>query len=402
VTRFDMVDGAKVDNSGEAPPSAAASQRIGAADLAKEYIALRKYDLAEPLLRQDCDERARMLGPRHPDTLDAESDLGECLARLGQYDEAERHVLNCKADFERDDDARLPTIRSHCDRLARLYSDWGKRDEALEWRGQWARLRRREIALATTDEAKRGIALFRLAFILMNRQCYAAAEPPLRECLVLRHRALGALHRNTISTENFLGECLYRQGKYEEAEIRLVKSYASLSSAKDVPISWIPNYSERLWDLYVDWGKPDEALRWRGTWLEAKRTEIAALPAGTMPRANSLYRFGTALMGRGLFAEAETAFRDHLAIREQIAPQDWRTDLARYWLAETLYAQEKYAEAEPLLRRAWQRLGAQRALLPDENADVPRLAAVRLIGIYEALGRSVEADELRASQSSSP
>ena len=91
---------------------------------------------AEPLAREALQMRRASLGEGHWKTADTRSCLGECLTKLGQYEEAQTHLLAAHrtlADTLGEEHWRtIRTVR----RLVRLYVVWDKPDQAATWRGR--------------------------------------------------------------------------------------------------------------------------------------------------------------------------------------------------------------------------------------------------------------------------
>jgi hypothetical protein len=95
----------------------------------------------------------------------------------------------------------------------------------------------------------------------------AEAEPILRECLAVR-RERQPQAWTTFNTESMLGVSLLEQKKYEAAEPLLWAGYEGLRQREaDVPAHLRParltEALRRLVRLYDDWGKADQAARWR-------------------------------------------------------------------------------------------------------------------------------------------
>src|SRR5262249_48211681 len=65
--------------------------------------------------------------------------------------------------------------------------------------------------------------------------------------------------------------------------------------------------------------------------------------------ANALSLLGRSLLRQRRCAEAEPILRECLAIREKVAPRNWRTFEAKALLGGALLGQKKYADAGPLL-----------------------------------------------------
>jgi tetratricopeptide (TPR) repeat protein len=143
----------------------------------------------------------------------------------------------------------------------------------------------------------------RLAFILglrghnlVAQQKYAEAEAPLRQCLAIWERRLPqggdfflALSRRGAAREyayakSLLGAALMGRKDYAGAEPLLSEGYEGLKPQPGFNEDLTPLARRyrvealgRLVQLYNEWGKPDEAARWR--------TELEAAKAAAKPTA---------------------------------------------------------------------------------------------------------------------
>src|SRR5262249_58977472 len=97
-------------------------------------------------------------------------------------------------------------------------------------------------------------------------RAYAAAEPLLRESLSIAEKSVPDAWA-THHVRSLLGGALLRQHKYGDAEPLLVRGYEGLKErAAKIPLEeqgYLTSSLGRLMDLYVAWGKPDEAAGWR-------------------------------------------------------------------------------------------------------------------------------------------
>ena len=73
---------------------------------------------------------------------------------------------------------------------------------------------------------------------------------------------------------------------------------------------------------------------------------------------------GRNLLKQQKFGDAEPLLRESLAIREKAEPDEWSTFNARSLLGGTLLGQKKYAEAEPLLLSGYEGMRAPRPRCP--------------------------------------
>lgn len=72
----------------------------------------------------------------------------------------------------------------------------------------------------------------------------------------------------------------------------------------------------------------------------------------TLPEGDAQDRYDAAygMLGQGKFVEGEAAFRDFVGLY----PDHKLTGNARYWIAETLYARQRYQDAATAFLEAWQ------------------------------------------------
>ncbi|MBX9626513.1 MAG: tetratricopeptide repeat protein, partial [Gemmataceae bacterium] len=215
---------------------------------------------AEPLFRRALEGSERAIGRDHPDTIQSVNNLGRLLAEMDRP--AEAVPLLERAYAAR---SKLPARDGWVGGpLADAYAAAGRPKDAARVIGEVlaeARARLRpggpELGglLATAGKALLAIDP-------------AAAEPVLRECLVLREKLAPAAW-NTANAKSLLGGALLRQGKPAEAEPLLVAGYDGLlADRRNIPplpqarVN-LPEAADRLVELYEKLNKPDEAKKWR-------------------------------------------------------------------------------------------------------------------------------------------
>jgi hypothetical protein len=89
-------------------------------------------------------------------------------------------------------------------------------------------------------------------------------------------------------------------------------------------------------------------------------------------------------------AEAEPILRECLAIREKVAPRNWRRFEAKALLGGALLGQKKYADAEPLLLAGYRGMSARAVTMPPATEGPARL--------HEALDWLIELAEARVDK----
>jgi hypothetical protein len=107
-------------------------------------------------------------------------------------------------------------------------------------------------------------------------------------------------------------------------------------------------------------------------------------------------QLGRSLLLQDKWAEAEPVLRKCLAIREKAQPDDWSTFNTRSLLGSSLLGQEKYDKAEPLVVSGYEGLKAREAKIPAPGK--PRLpeAAERVVRLYESWGNPEQAAAWKA------
>src|SRR5262249_39694893 len=105
----------------------------------------------------------------------------------------------------------------------------------------------------------------------------------------------------------------------------------------------------------------DQAEPWRWKWLAVVKKQAGA---ESLAVANELTALGLNLLCQKKWTDAETVFRDSLAIREKKQPDNWTTFNAQSMLGAALLGQKKYAEAEPLLLKGYDGMKQRVAKIP--------------------------------------
>jgi len=114
-----------------------------------------------------------------------------------------------------------------------------------------------------------------LGGLLLERERYDEAELVFRETVDIGRAGLPENHWLVFVGENALGVTLVGQGRFEEAEPLVVNGYVGIREAKGAPPDVVEGALEGVIRLYTDWGRLDEAARYR----KMARPD----PAGTEP-----------------------------------------------------------------------------------------------------------------------
>jgi protoporphyrinogen oxidase len=105
---------------------------------------------------------------------------------------------------------------------------------------------------------------------------------------------------------------------------------------------------------------------------------------------------GQALIALKAWDEAEPLLCECLAIREKAKPDDWMTFNTRSMLGGALLAQNKLAEAEPLLLDGYKGMKDREVAIPPQGKVRIAEALDRLVQLYVANGDAAEAAAWRS------
>jgi serine/threonine protein kinase/tetratricopeptide (TPR) repeat protein len=310
--------------------------------IGKTYFDLGDYSKAEAMHREALRLRQALFGETNQFVAASLNDLGDALREQDRLAEAE------------------PMIR-----------------EALAMRRLFFGAESAEVAESLTS----------LADLLGERGLGAEAETVQREALRIQTKTFHGPRPEVVVSLMNLGAMLGSQAKLDEAE---AVNREALAMSREV---WGNENGEaatllrRLGYILEDRGKLAEAesicregLAMQRKLLGDEHPEIAFF-LGTLVRI---------LRAQGRLAEAEPFAREWLGIGEKKMTNHWQTFNARHALGAILLAQNKYAEAEPLLLSAYEGM-KQHA---DKTASQVRnlaAAAGSLVQLYEATGRSDQA-----------
>jgi hypothetical protein len=111
--------------------------------------------------------------------------------------------------------------------------------------------------------------------------------------------------------------------------------------------------------------------------------------------AGALAGLSANLLRQEKYTDAEPLLRECLAIRAKEMPDDWLTFNTRSMLGGALVGQKKYAEAEPLLLAGYEGMKQREAWMPPHVRQRLIEALERLVEIHDATGKRDEAARWR-------
>lgn len=219
-----------------------------------------KSEESERLLREVLATRTLVLGETHPSTILVKQNIVALITPQGRLDEAEalaRQVLEgCESVFGPDHARTMTAVNS----MAYILEDRGRLDEAEP-------LYRRALAIV---RATSGMAhpetftpLNNLASLLQRRGSLEESLALFDELARGSEAALTSKHYLAAIFSSNYGDCLRAAKSYERAEQRLLSAQSTLSESLGPAHARTAKNAARLVALYEEWGRPEEAVKWR-------------------------------------------------------------------------------------------------------------------------------------------
>jgi serine/threonine protein kinase/tetratricopeptide (TPR) repeat protein len=252
------------------------------------------YEQAERLLETTAETRRALLGPDHPDTLQAINDLGVVHRKQGRYDEAEaatREALEGRRAVLGDDH---PDTLVSLNGLGNVLWSQGRFDDAEALYLEALKSRRSTLGPDHPDTLR---SMNDLAVVYDNQRRFDEAEPLYVEALAARRRTLGDDHPDTLRTINNLAILFLKQKRYLEAEPLYIESLETRTQLLGAQHPATARSMSNLARLYHTQGQYAEA---EPLFYDALQIQRRALGEAHPDTANTVYNLAclSALQGR--------------------------------------------------------------------------------------------------------
>jgi eukaryotic-like serine/threonine-protein kinase len=356
--------------------------------LAEAYRVAGKTAEAVALFEQVRDASVKKLGADHPLTLMTMHSLVWGYLSIGKMSEAValcEHLRDiCVKKLGADHPLTLIVLNS----VAGAYLFSGRKAEAV---ALYELVRDVCVKKLGADRPQTLITLGSLAkaYLAVGRKAEAIALfEQVRDTQV---KKLGADHPQTLDTLAGLAGAYQAAGNLEQALPLFQQAAAGIEKRQFVhPRAGL--IVGALSDCHYWLRQYDQAEAWRRKWLAVVKERSGV---DSLPYATELAVLGMNLIEQKKWTDAEDALHDCLAIREKKQPDDWTTFNTQSMLGEALNGQKKRAEAEPLLVRGYEGLRQRAAKIPKEGKTRLTEALERLVQLYDAWGKPVEATRWR-------
>ncbi len=369
------------------PDTLAAMNMVGVT-----YREMGRVAEAGSVFRETLERRQRVLGPEHADTLMSFSNLGGLLSYAGELDEAERYV---RAALEGSDKLFGPEDEETLNRrnlYATLLYQKQEFDQALDHFRPLLELRERH---SGPDHRRTILVRNNLVATLIRANRPDEAEPIAHAVLASSCRVHGDTHPSSIMALNNLGMVLIQLDKTTEADVTFraaaAHSRAELNPEHEVRMKSISNLIDTRLAL-------DAAVEAESLCHELLGVRRALNPPNPVLVAQTLEQLGHALYQQERFADCRDAWQECVDLRAGVAEAHWLTNRARSELGQALTALGEFEKAEKLLLASESALAAPAAEIPAvAGAGCVDDARARLVSLYEAWGKSEEADKWRGA-----
>ena len=321
----------------------------------------------------------------HLRTINAMFSLGRYLRHHGDYAESEAlhaAVLDARRRLLGDDDPATLDVVSH---MGGLLRNQGRMAEAEPFYREALEGRRR---LLGSDSGSTVATIMGLGLLLKDQGRLTESEPYMVEALETSLRVSGLENARTATCMLNLAAVYRKQNRLEKAEPLILEGLrirrAKLGDGNSRTIVARTTYC----DLLRRQGHVDEAESCFRAILEVAHREVGAKHLQTMVAQEGL---GGLLIETNRPGEAEPLLREALASREdRFGASHFFTATTRGRLGESLIGLGRFAEAEPLLQRSFADLDT--GLVPTQRPYFLPAAAQRLVTLYEAWGRTEDAE----------
>ena len=341
------------------------------------------YEAAHKNILKALEERERMLGMEHPDTLMSLSNLAAILEQQGRYAAAEKMERRALDGREKVLGKEHPDTLTSLSNLALTLHDQAKHPEAEEKCRLAVDSCEKVLGKDHIDTLR---AINNLAGLLDSQGKYEAAEEMNRQALDRRERALGKEHPDTLMSVSNLAGVLERQGKYEAAEDMFRRALSSREKAlgKEHPFTLL-NISN-IARLLAYQGKYQVAEEMERHVLKIWEKILGSEHPDTLGSLNSL---AIVLQCQGKYEDAIQTTNRAIDTQKRVLGEEHPTTLMSIQnLAMMLQHQGKYGEVLEVNRRI---INIQERVLEEEHPTTLTSVHNHALGLQYKGGEGIDA-----------
>jgi tetratricopeptide (TPR) repeat protein len=355
--------------------------------LALLYLRQGSYEQAEPLFTKVLEAQRSALGEEHVDTMDTMNNLAVLYRYQGRYAPAEAlstKVLEVSRRVLGEEHiGTLDTMNN----LALLYLAEGKYAQAEPLFFKVVETGRHAQGEEHPDTL---VSMNNLALVYLYEGKFAQAEPLFLKTLDARRRVLGGQHPNTLRAMNNLALLYLYQGKYAQAEPLFHKLLEVQRSVMGEENPDTLTHTNNLALLYEHQGRIAQAASLYTKVLGSRRRVLGPDHPATL---TTLAWLGRVRLRQRHYVEAESLLREALNGQEKKYPDAWQRFNDQSMLGASLAGQERFGEAEPLLQSGYQGLVQQKDTIPWESRSAVDEAGEKIVQLYRNWAKPEKAAE---------
>ena len=284
--------------------------------LAAAYQAAGRPADAIPLFEQTLVVRERLLGPEHPDTLTTQNNLATAYKDAGRAGEARLMFELTLAGKERQLGSNHPSTLNSRGNLATAYRDTGRAAEAIGLFEQTLEGREKVLGADHPDTVHSRV---NLAAAYREAGRVTEAIPLVEQTLAACERQLGAEHPRTMSARNNLANAYRDVGRTEEAIVLHEQTLAACMRQLGAEHPRTLGSRSNLAASYQEAGRVDEAIRLYEQTLADRERLLGAEHPSTL---NSRHHLAAAYRDAGRAGEAIRLLEQTLEARERVLGRD--------------------------------------------------------------------------------
>jgi tetratricopeptide (TPR) repeat protein len=312
--------------------------------LAAAYQAAGRPAEAIPLFEQTLVVRERLLGPEHPDTLTTQNNLAAAYQDAGRAGEARLMFQLTLAARERLLGPGHPSTLNSRGNLAAAYRDSGRAAEAIGLFEQTLEGRERVLGADHADTVNSRV---NLAAAYREAGRLTEAIPLFEQILAARERQLGSSHPSTLNSRINLAAAYREAGRAAEAIPLVEQTLAACERQLGTDHPRTMSARNNLANAYRDVGRAEEAVRLHEQTLAACERQLGTDHPRTVSARGNL---AASYQGAGRVDEAIRLFEQTLADRERLLGAEHPSTLnSRHHLAAAYRDAGRAGEATPLL-----------------------------------------------------
>jgi eukaryotic-like serine/threonine-protein kinase len=351
------------------------------------YRNLGLYDKAIDLVQAGLTIREQKLGRDSLDTAKSLDDLGALKLDKADYDSAEtlmRKALQIRIKRLGPDSTGVAESYNNIASIQFEKGDWAKSEELSR---QALSIQRKALG---EDNLEVASSLNNLAIVLQYEDKLAESEPLYQEALAIRRKLLGSTHPFVAQSINNLGMLYLRIKNFSAAE-KLFQEALSMNRKNlgDGHPEVAANLNN-LALLNLQWKRLPQA--------EELYRQVIAIDQKNLGENNPalcepIQSLGVVLTQEKKYSEAEDCLQKAISLKSlRFEENHWQIATTKSLLGACLYNQRKFKEAEPLIVQSYGIINAQFGIKHERT----RVAALRLIDLYNAVGKNDKADAIKA------